>query len=141
MLRHFTSRGKQSKGFKCTFKRRNTCFFCPRSCIGEDSFFLCFFAFCFPFQMGKKQGKDLKQHGIPNISILTCLGHNWHIISCLDGMREHNNKEDRVLWTKTKNRKFTMKSLYMALELGTSISFPWSNIWKSWMHPRVSFFA
>ena len=34
-----------------------------------------------------------------------------------------------------------VKSLYMALEPRTSISFPWSNIWKVWVHPRVSFFT
>ena len=34
-----------------------------------------------------------------------------------------------------------MKSLYMDLEPGTLISFPWSNIWKAWVHPRDSFFA
>ena len=44
-------------------------------------------------------------------------------------------------WTETKNGKFIVKLLYMALEPGTSISFPWNNIWKVWVHPRVSFFA
>ena len=34
-----------------------------------------------------------------------------------------------------------MKLLYTALESGTSISFPWSNIWKAWVQPRINFFA
>ena len=62
-------------------------------------------------------------------------------LSCLDGLRVHRDEEDRALWTKTKNGKFTVMSLYTALELGKSISFPWSNIWKTWAQPRVGFVA
>ena len=62
-------------------------------------------------------------------------------LSCLDRMRVNRDEEDRVRWIETKNGKFIVKSLYMALESGTSISFHWSNIWKEWVHPRVSFFA
>ena len=62
-------------------------------------------------------------------------------LSCLDGMRVNRDEEDRVRWIETKNGKFIVKSLYMALESRTLISFPWSNIWKEWVHPRVSFFA
>ncbi|RVW45237.1 hypothetical protein CK203_067434 [Vitis vinifera] len=72
---------------------------------------------------------------------------NWEagsverFLSCLDGLRVHRDEEDRALWTKTKNGKFTVKSLYTALESGKSISFPWSNIWKTWAQPRVGFIA
>ncbi|RVW12596.1 hypothetical protein CK203_014944 [Vitis vinifera] len=72
---------------------------------------------------------------------------NWEVgsverfLSCLDGLRVHRDEEDRALWTKTKNGKFTVMSLYTALELGKSISFPWSNIWKTWAQPRVGFVA
>ena len=62
-------------------------------------------------------------------------------LSCLDGMMVNKDEEDKVCWTKTKNRKLTVKSLYMALEPEASISFSWSNIWKAWVHPRVSFFS
>ncbi|RVW35196.1 hypothetical protein CK203_099986 [Vitis vinifera] len=62
-------------------------------------------------------------------------------LPCLDEMRVHKDDEDKVLWTETKNGKYTLKSLYMVLESGSSISFPWSNIWKAWVHPRVGFFA
>ena len=62
-------------------------------------------------------------------------------LSCLEGMRAYRNEEDRVLWIENKNGRYTMKSFCMALESRTSISFPWSNIWKAWVHPRVSFFT
>ena len=49
--------------------------------------------------------------------------------------------DDRVLWTETKCGKFFVKSLYKALEPGSTISFPLNIIWKSCVHPKVSFFG
>ena len=69
------------------------------------------------------------------------VGSAERFLPCLDEMRVHKDDEDKVLWTETKNGKYTLKSLYMVLESGSSISFPWSNIWKAWVHPRVGFFA
>lgn len=50
-------------------------------------------------------------------------------------------EEDRLLCTKTKSDKFTIKSLYTAMELGNLVSFPMRIIWNSWVQPRMSFFA
>ena len=36
---------------------------------------------------------------------------------------------------------FSTKSLYKALELGSSVLFPMKNIWKSCVQPKVSFFT
>ena len=51
------------------------------------------------------------------------------------------NEEDKVLWTETKSNKFTIKSLYNALETGISVFFPMKIIWNPWVQPKVSFFA
>ena len=48
--------------------------------------------------------------------------------------------EDKVLWTKTKVGKFSIKSLYNTLESGNSVSLPLRSIWNSWVQPKVSFF-
>ena len=69
------------------------------------------------------------------------MGSVERFLSWLDGLRVHRDEEDKVPWIETKNGKFTMKSLYTALESGTSVSFPWSNIWKAWVQHRVNFFA
>ena len=47
----------------------------------------------------------------------------------------HNDEKDRVLWTKTNSGKFFVNSLYKALELDNSFSFPMKRIWK----PKVTF--
>ena len=44
-------------------------------------------------------------------------------------------------WTKSKDGKFTIKSLYKALEPERLGDFPASVIWNSWVLPRVGFFA
>lgn len=59
----------------------------------------------------------------------------------LHGLRVCRDEKDRVLLTKTKSGKFIVMSLYTALELGTSVSFPSNFIWKAWVQSKVSFFA
>ncbi|RVW62551.1 putative ribonuclease H protein [Vitis vinifera] len=49
--------------------------------------------------------------------------------------------EDRVSWTKTKSGKFSVKSLYLAIEAGGSARFPSSLIWNVNVQPKISFFA
>ncbi|RVX16052.1 putative ribonuclease H protein [Vitis vinifera] len=49
--------------------------------------------------------------------------------------------EDTVSWTKTKCSKFSVKSLYLALEAGGSSLFPSSVIWNAKVQPKISFFA
>lgn len=58
----------------------------------------------------------------------------------LHGLRVCRDEEDGMLWTETKN-KFIVKSLYITLELGTSITSPSSFIWKAWVQPKVGFFT
>lgn len=50
---------------------------------------------------------------------------------CLHEKRVVRDEDDRMLWTKTKSGKFTVKSLYSALEPGNPISFPRRIIWNS----------
>ncbi|RVW54677.1 putative ribonuclease H protein [Vitis vinifera] len=49
--------------------------------------------------------------------------------------------EDTVSWTETKSGKFSVKSLYIALEAGGSSLFPSSFIWNANVQPKISFFA
>ena len=49
--------------------------------------------------------------------------------------------EDTVSWTETKSGKFSIKSLYIALEAGGSSLFPSSFIWNANVQPKISFFA
>ncbi|RVW37057.1 Translation initiation factor IF-2, chloroplastic [Vitis vinifera] len=49
--------------------------------------------------------------------------------------------EDTVSWTETKSGKFSVKSLYIALEAGGSSLFPLSFIWNANVQPKISFFA
>ena len=46
-----------------------------------------------------------------------------------------------MLWTESKCRKFSIKSLYKALEPSSTISFPSNIVWKSCVQPKVSFFG
>ncbi|RVW93977.1 Retrovirus-related Pol polyprotein from transposon RE1 [Vitis vinifera] len=49
--------------------------------------------------------------------------------------------EDKVSWTETKSGKFSVKSLYLAIEAGGSARFPSSLIWSANVQPKISFFA
>ena len=57
----------------------------------------------------------------------------------LNGKSVQGDEENKVLWTKTKCGKFSIKSLYKALEPCSTISFPSNIIWKSCVQPKVSF--
>ncbi|KAJ9684352.1 hypothetical protein PVL29_016699 [Vitis rotundifolia] len=59
----------------------------------------------------------------------------------LHGKRILENEEDMVSWTETKSGKFSVKSLYCALEAGGSSLFPSSYIWHVNVQPKISFFA
>ena len=59
----------------------------------------------------------------------------------LHGKRVIEDMEDMVSWTETKSGKFSVKSLYVALEAGCSSLFPSSYIWNVNVQPKISFFA
>ncbi|RVX06518.1 hypothetical protein CK203_023540 [Vitis vinifera] len=48
----------------------------------------------------------------------------------LHGKKVCGDVEDKVFWTETKSRKFSVKSLYNALEQGNPSLFPSSCIWN-----------
>lgn len=50
-------------------------------------------------------------------------------------------EEDKVIWIGSKNGKFPTKALCSALESKSTMSFPTSVIWNSWIPPKVGFFA
>ena len=49
--------------------------------------------------------------------------------------------EDQVVWTKSKDGRFFVKSLYKALEMERQGDFPARVIWNSLLPSRVNFFA
>ena len=49
--------------------------------------------------------------------------------------------DDMVSWTETKSGKFSVKSLYFALEVGCPSLFPSSCIWNVSVQPKISFFT
>ena len=49
--------------------------------------------------------------------------------------------EDEVIWTKAKDGRFSVKSLYKDLDQERREEFPANIIWNSLVPPRVSFFA
>ena len=55
--------------------------------------------------------------------------------------RECGNVDDMVFWTETKSGKFSVKSLYLALEAGCPSLFPSSCIWNVWVQHKISFFT
>ena len=59
----------------------------------------------------------------------------------LHGKKVCGDVEDMVFWTETKSGKFSVKSLYNALELGNPSLFPSSCIWNVWVQPKISLFA
>ena len=59
----------------------------------------------------------------------------------LQGRRVYSDAKDQVIWTKAKDERFSVKSLYKALEPERREEFPASVIWNSLVPPRVSFFA
>ena len=59
----------------------------------------------------------------------------------LHGKRVLEDVDDMVSWTETKSGKFSVKSLYFALEAGCPFLFPASCIWNVCVQPKISFFA
>ena len=59
----------------------------------------------------------------------------------LGGKRVNLDEEDRVSWLPMESGKFSVKSLYKALESESSIYFPMKIIWNSCVQPKISFFA
>ena len=58
----------------------------------------------------------------------------------LHGKRVLEDVDDMVSWTETKSGKFSVKSLYFALEAGCPSLFPSSCIWNMSVQPKISFF-
>lgn len=53
----------------------------------------------------------------------------------------YQEEKDQMVWTTSKNGRFSVKSLYFASMMGDKVSFPQAMIWKFSMPPRVAFFA
>ena len=64
-----------------------------------------------------------------------------NLLLWLGGKIVNMDEEDRVLRMPMKSGKFSVKSLYKALELESSVYFPIKIIWNSCVQPKVSFFA
>ena len=64
-----------------------------------------------------------------------------HLLLRLQGRRVYSDVEDEVNWTKAKDGRFSVKSLYKALDSERREEFPASIIWNSLVPLRVSFFA
>ena len=58
----------------------------------------------------------------------------------LQGRRVYGDVEDQVVWTKAKDGRFFVKSLYKALEPERLGDFPARVIWNSLIPLRVCFF-
>lgn len=50
-------------------------------------------------------------------------------------------EEDKVIWIGSKNGKFLTKALYSALKSKSTMPFPTSVIWNSWIPSKVGFFT
>ena len=64
----------------------------------------------------------------------------WFLLR-LQGWRVCRDEEDKLVWTRAKNGKFSVKVLYKELEPGRQMDFPTSVIWNSWVPPKVGIFA
>ncbi|RVW20629.1 4-hydroxy-tetrahydrodipicolinate reductase 2, chloroplastic [Vitis vinifera] len=63
------------------------------------------------------------------------------LLERLHEKRVYGDVDDMVLWTEAKSGKFSVKSLYLALEAGCPSLFPSSCIWNVWVQPKISFFV
>ena len=54
----------------------------------------------------------------------------WFLLR-LQGWRVCRDEEDKLVWTRAKNGKFSVKVLYKELEPGRQMDFPTSVIWNS----------
>ena len=69
---------------------------------------------------------------------------DWEVEEAESFLRQLHGKkvcDDVVFWTETKSGKFSVKSLYNALELDNFSLFPSNCIWNLWVQPKISFFA
>ncbi|RVX03908.1 putative ribonuclease H protein [Vitis vinifera] len=72
---------------------------------------------------------------------------DWEVIEVerlllrLQGRRVYSDVEDEVIWTKAKDKRFSVKSLYKDLDPERREEFPANIIWNSVVPPRVSFFV
>ena len=72
---------------------------------------------------------------------------DWEVIEVerlllrLQGRRVYSDVEDEVIWTKAKDKRFSVKSLYKDLDPERREEFPANIIWNSLVPPRVSFFV
>ena len=64
-----------------------------------------------------------------------------HLLLRLQGRRVYSDAKDQVIWTKAKDERFSVKSLYKALEPERLGDFPVRVIWNPLVPSRVSFFA
>ena len=60
---------------------------------------------------------------------------------CWHRKRVQRDEEDEVLWMETKSGKFSVESLYKALESGFLDPFLMKIIWNSCVQPKVGFFV
>lgn len=59
----------------------------------------------------------------------------------LQGRSVWGEEEDKVIWIGSKNEKFSVKALYSTLETKSTMSFPATVIWNSWVPSKVGFFS
>ena len=59
----------------------------------------------------------------------------------IQGKRLNADVEDRMMWRETKNKIFTIKSLYNSLDHSCAVPFPWSIIWSPYVPIKVGIFA
>ena len=63
------------------------------------------------------------------------------LLMTIQGKRVTAELEEKVVWKKTKNGIFTIKSLYSAVEPGNTVRFPRNIIWCPYVPPKMGFFA
>lgn len=64
----------------------------------------------------------------------------WFRLS-LQRRRVSSKEDDKVIWIRSKNDKFSVEGLCSVLELGSEAFFLANLIWNSWVPPKGAFFA
>ena len=81
-----------------------------------------------------------------NLSFIRCVK-DWELESltsfmeCIYASPLTGEGEDRMCWVSPSHNNFAVKRYYRSLTPHTSILFPWKNIWKAKVPPRVAFFS